>query len=229
VRVLIGSHYDTRLWADHDPDPRLRNEPIQGANDGGSGVAVMLELARVIAARPPAHGVDLVVFDGEDYGPEGSPDYFLGSRHLAAEWERDPAIVQPRVAIVRPRVAIVRPRVAIVRPRVAIVLDMVGDADLRFAREATAQHQVPWLNDQIWATGRRLGLGAHLSDDLRAVVDDHTALLQAGVPATLLIDFEYPHWHAAGDTLDKCSAESLGVTGRLVVAAVLGERLPGAR
>lgn len=197
--ILLGTHYDTRLWADEDPDPRRRAEPIQGANDGGSGVAVFLEVARVLSEHPPALGVEIVFFDGEDYGPRGSPDYFLGSRHLARTWETHHGAS---------------------RPLYAIVLDMVGDADLRFHRDARAQREHAWLNDHLWAAARRLGHGEHVTERTLGVTDDHTALQDMGIPATLLIDFEFPAWHTAADTLELCSPDSLAVTGRIVLESL---------
>lgn len=201
--VLIGTHYDTRLWADVDPDPARQNEPIEGANDGGSGTAVMLEIASVLHERKPPLSVELVFFDGEDYGRPGSADYFVGSRALAQAWSS----------------------VHGSKPEAVIILDMVGDADLEFAREANADAKHAWLNDHIWRAGKAVAPLA-FGKETRPVWDDHSALLEIGIPATLLIDFEYPWWHTVGDTLGKCSPESLGITGRTVLGALLDQPLP---
>lgn len=193
--VLIGSHYDTRLWADEDDREGLRQQPIEGANDGGSGVAVLLELATAFARTPPPIDVELVFFDGEDFGRRGTKDYMLGSKHMAASWSD----YYPD------------------RPAAAVVLDMVGDLDLAFLREASADERFPWLNDTVWAAAERAGYADVFRERQLQVWDDHTALLEAGIPATLLIDFTYPFWHTADDTLDKCSPRSLRVTGEVLL------------
>ncbi|MBI4612131.1 MAG: M28 family peptidase [Planctomycetes bacterium] len=198
--VIVGSHYDTRLWAEEDSDASKRDRPIEGANDGGSGVAVLLELARALRAEPPDIDVELLFFDAEDYGRPGSPDYFLGSKHVAAHL----AELYPGE-----------------RPACVIVLDMVGDSDLRFLREGQSQRAFPWVNDLLWETAKRLDEPAFAAGGTRVVTDDHTAFLSIGVPATLLIDFDYPYWHTTGDTLEQCSAKSLGTTGRVLRSALI--------
>jgi Zn-dependent M28 family amino/carboxypeptidase len=203
--AIIGSHYDTRLWADEDPDPARRNTPIDGANDGGSGTAVLLELATVLHESRPAFGVDLVFFDGEDFGRRGSPDYFIGSKDMAA-----------RLGTIYGGA----------RPAFVVVVDMVGDAELHFQREAHCEQSHRWLNDRLWEAGRAIAPAAFSGESALGVTDDHTAFLRIGIAATLLIDFDYPYWHTAADTLDKCSAESLGVTGRVLLAALVDTPLP---
>jgi len=197
--VVIGSHYDTRLWADHDPDPSRRDRPILGANDGGSGVAVLLETARLLQEEPLPLGVEIILFDGEDYGREGSQDYYLGSKHIAEHWDE----LYPGQ-----------------RPYAAIIIDMVGDADLGFHREMMSQRTNSWLNDILWDSGRDLGYAVFEAGPTISVLDDHAPLLGIGIPAVLLIDFQYPWWHTVEDTLDKCSPESLEITGRTLREAL---------
>jgi hypothetical protein len=194
-RVLLGSHYDTRSWADEDPNVVQRDFPVNGANDGGSGVAVLLELARVFKAAPPPCGVDLVFFDGEDFGRKGVwEDYFLGSR----AWVRER--LEPR-------------------PEWGVILDMVGDKDLAIPRDRHSLEAAPAVTKRVWEAAKRAGASAFTDGLQGPVTDDHTAFLQKAVPVILVIDFTYPYWHTEEDTPDKCSAESLGQVGRTLLEA----------
>jgi glutaminyl-peptide cyclotransferase len=203
--ILLGAHHDTRAWADRDPDPRKRLQPIEGANDGGSGTAVLLEVATVLKERPPSIGVVLVFFDGEDHGAEGTDDYFVGSRRLVSDWDE---------------------LFGDTRPELAVIVDMVGDTNLQMRRETYSERSYGWLVDAFWMTGARLGYGEHLLEVQRAIRDDHLALMAHGIPSTVLIDLDYPHWHTSQDTLDKVSASSLEVAGKLVIATLLEGTLP---
>lgn len=199
--VMLGTHFDTRLWAEEDPDPALRDRPIPGANDGGSGTAVLLEIASVLKDIPPDIGVEIVFFDGEDYGRnQRFEDYFLGSTALARDWAQV---------------------FGESRPECVVILDMVGDADLAFRRETKSEAKSPWVNDLLWATGQELGIGAFRHPGDSPIYDDQDAFLAMGIPAALLIDYEYPWWHQQGDTLDKCAPASLEATGRVVLAATI--------
>ncbi len=192
--VLFCAHWDTRPRADMDPNPILQDRPILGANDGASGVAVLMELANLFKARAPARTVTLVLFDGEDYGKSGSLDeYFLGARHYAEN------LPNPR-------------------PGYAVLLDMVGDKDLSLPMERNSLAQAPDLVRKIWARARDLGLDAFKAQPGDVVYDDHIPLLAKGLPAIDIIDFTYPAWHTQADTPDNCSAHSLGVVGRLVAS-----------
>lgn len=198
-RVLVGTHYDTRSWADRDPDPANRMIPISGANDGGSGVAVMVALAEVFRTSPPPVGVDMIFFDGEDFGREGVwEDYFLGSR----AWVRD----HPDY-----------------RVEWGVILDMVGDAALKIRREGASLRHARAVVDRVWAAARRADAKAFVEEDQPEMMDDHRAFLEKGIPVILLIDFEYPFFHTDEDTPDKCSAGSLGQVGRAVLEAVRGQ------
>ena len=195
-RVLIATHYDTRSTADRDPDETRRNEPIIGANDGGSGVAVLLEMATLWQSEPPSIGVDLIFFDGEDFGSgQQWHDYFLGSR----AWVRD---------------------FPDYRPEWGVVLDMVGDADLGIRQERDSSNRARAVVDRLWSAAARVK-AEHLVAEVGGLVhDDHTAFLDKGVPVVLLIDFRYQWFHTTKDTLDKCSPASLGEVGRTVMEAV---------
>lgn len=187
--LLLGAHYDTREFADQDPDPGDEQEPVPGANDGASGVAVLLELARVMPAGdlPP---VRLVFFDAEDGGRIQGQDWILGSRYYAETMEEAPDAV--------------------------VILDMIGDRDLNIYREKTS---TDWLVDQIWTAARDLGHEEiFINQEKYSILDDHTPFLEAGVPAVDVIDFDYPYWHTTEDSLDKVSAESLQVIGETILS-----------
>jgi glutaminyl-peptide cyclotransferase len=195
-RIMLGAHWDTRPRADCDPDTLVREEPILGANDGGSGVAVLLEVARLLHERPPAVGVDIILFDGEDYGREGDIErYLLGSTHFAAT-------------------------MGAYRPLFGVIVDMVGDRDLDIYVERYSATVAGSIVDLVWDTAERLGLGAFHREIGYAVWDDHVPLLKAGVPCIVLIDFDYEFWHTLEDTPDKCSHESLAAVGQLLLELV---------
>ncbi len=186
VILIIGGHYDTKAFRDFR---------FVGANDGGSSTALLLELARALAARPRAYTYWVAFFDGEEArGPWTATDSLYGSRRMATDLTR-------------------RGRL----PRVVIVADMIGDRNLNIRREALS---TPWLTDLVWERARRLGHGMHFLTKAMVVEDDHAPFLRAGVPAVLLIDFDYPPWHTAGHTLDKVSARSLQVVGDVPLDAL---------
>jgi glutaminyl-peptide cyclotransferase len=205
-RVLLATHWDTRLWAEHDPDPKRRASPIPGANDGASGVAVLLELCRLFAERPPAVGVDIALFDAEDLGRPRSDDYCQGSRAFASQGG---PLEQAR-------------------PEFAIVVDLVGDRHLRIRKEPQSVEFAPEIVARIWETAKRLGLSENFPDEAEIPIkDDHVALHDGlGIPAVLLIDFEYgpahSWFHTHQDTPDKCSPESLEAVGRVLAELVYG-------
>lgn len=207
--VLLGTHYDSRLWADEDPDRSKHDTPIVGANDSGSGTAVLLEVCTALArVAPPGLGVEVVFFDGEEWGRPGSGDYMEGSKNLARTWDQH----YPGR-----------------KPEWAVVLDMVGEKEPRFVREQQAQQRHPWLNDLLWTEARRLGYGWAFADSgTRSILDDHAPLLGLGIPATVLIDLDYAPWHTLGDTLDKCAPKSLQIAGDVVLGALrtTAEKLP---
>lgn len=192
--VLLCAHWDSRPRAERDRDPAKRSQPILGANDGASGVAVLLELARVFKARPPKQKVTLVLFDGEDYGTT-IDTMFLGSRYFAQRYS-EPA------------------------PNWAVLLDMVGDKHLRLPQERISLQRAPAVVKRLWDAAQRAGSTAFTPKPGPSVLDDHVELLDRGIPCINIIDFTYPHWHTSADTPDKCSAESLGQVGRAVLEAL---------
>lgn len=194
-QVLLCAHWDTRPTADQEDDPADRTKPIMGANDGASGVAVLLEIASHFRDYPPPVGVRVVLFDGEDYGPH-SDRMYLGAKHYAAH----PPLPHPEWGV---------------------LLDMVGDLDLDIWRERNSEEGAPEVNDRLFEAAEDARHGGIFHDAVKwRITDDHLPLLEAGVPVIDLIDFDYPHWHTLEDTPDKCSPESLAAVGETVLRAL---------
>ncbi len=200
-RILLGAHYDTRPWADKDPNPDNHNKPILGANDGASGVAVLLELANILADnKPKKYGVDLVFFDLEDIGKyQNSDSWCKGSEYYAANMLTE-------------------------SPDYVIVVDMIGDEDLSIPMEYNSYQSAPELilklNDYAEKHGfsqfkRKIGL---------SLTDDHVPFIKRGYRAIDLIDFDYPFWHTLEDTPDKCSEKSLLAVGQTLVDFIYLEK-----
>ena len=201
-RIVLCAHWDSRPWADQDPDPAFRALPVPGANDGASGVAVLLEVAELMSRRPPPVGVDLVFFDGEDQGRASeSQDFCLGARYYAG-----------------------RLRATGERPLAAILFDMVGDRDLEIHPEVQSSEQAANLVALVLEGARATGAGQFKSDPRYSITDDHIPLLEAGIPAVDIIDFDYPAWHTHRDLPDQTSAASLAAVAR--VAAWIVYRSP---
>jgi Zn-dependent M28 family amino/carboxypeptidase len=195
-RILYVAHWDTRPMSDQSANLADRSRPVPGANDGASGVAVLLAVADVLKRAPPSVGVDLVFVDGEDYGDWlVRADVLLGSRYYAAH------------------------PVGPARPLFAVVWDMVGDRDLRFLREGHSLAGAPEVVERVWAKARELGYERVFSPTVRTPIeDDHVPLLRAGIRAIDVIDLDYPYWHTPDDTIDKISVESLQIVGDVAVA-----------
>ena len=184
--ILIGAHFDTRPFADEDPDPANRLKPILGANDGGSGTAILLGLAQYLNQHPVTRPVHLVFFDGEDFGAKGSGLNLLGSTYYAQQLAK-----QERV------------------PYWVLVIDMVGDKDLQIFKETHSLKGSSSFLDKIYRVARDQGVGALKEETKYTIFDDHYPFHRMGIPSTVLIDFDYPYWHTLQDTLDKCSIESM--------------------
>jgi Zn-dependent M28 family amino/carboxypeptidase len=155
---------------------------------------VLLELARALKSAPPQQKVTIVLFDGEDYGRE-TQDMLLGSRHFAEHYQCP-------------------------RPDWAVLLDMVGDRDLRLPQEGYSRRRAPAVVDRIWGAAQRAGCAAFVCEVGTSILDDHIPLLSRGIPCIDIIDFEYPYWHTAADTPDKCAPASLGEVGRALLKAI---------
>lgn len=202
---LVGTHYDTRAVADEDPDHSRRNRPGPGANDGGSGVAVLLELARTV--RPAAaRRLCLAFFDAEDDGRLAGRDWAEGSTAwvFAAAGEGHPCWP----------------------PRAAVIIDMVGDPAQIILREPSAD---PAIDRELREIASRLGYARRFPDRHgRPILDDHRPFVEAGIPAVLLIDFEDSRWHTHADLPTAVSPDSLEAVGRVLEAWLEGgrERIP---
>jgi len=204
-RIMLGAHWDTRPIADEDPNPENRNKPIIGANDGASGVAILLELARILQSADLEIGVDFILFDLEDLGdnnaelfPDSLNPFSIGAEYFAATnngyW-----------------------------PSFGILLDMVGDGDLEIKKEAFSIANAKYIVEKVWDVARVQGKNAFSEQDGKAIFDDHVPLLKRGIPVINIIDFDYPYWHAMEDTPDKCSAESLQTVGDVLFQVILNE------
>ncbi len=192
--IILGAHYDTRMVADQDPDPSKRTQPVPGANDGASGVAVLLELSRTLPARMNS-SVWLVFFDIEDQGDIPGWNWILGSQAYADSLTTAPQAV--------------------------VVVDMIGDANLNIYKEKTSNATVV---KQIWEVAAQVGYSDQFIDQYKfSMLDDHTPFLQRGFPAVDLIDFDFAYWHTTSDTADKVSAASLKAVGDTLTKWVLSK------
>ncbi len=182
--IILGAHYDTRRSADQE-DPTV---PVLGANDGASGVAVLLELARVLDRDRLSHQVWLAFFDAEDNGRLDGWEWCVGSSYMAAHLE--------------------------VTPEAVVVVDMVGDADQQFYFEGNSDLA---LQQELWEIAATMGYTETFVPTLRwTMYDDHVPFVQRGILAADIIDFDYPYWHTTQDTPDRVSPESLERVGRVL-------------
>lgn len=203
--IFISAHWDSRLWADQDPDKSNHTKPILGANDGASGVAVILEIARQLRKAPPRIGVDLILFDGEDLGKTGKPESFsAGAKYFAAHMP------------------------AAFKPKFGINIDMVGDRNLEISREVNSEQLAPDIQNLVFSTAKSLNIYQFIDIPGEEITDDHLPLNNAGIPTVDLIDFSYPdatnkYWHTLADTADKCCAESLAAVGNVLLKIIYSQ------
>lgn len=198
TQVLLCAHYDTRPTADQEVDPAKKKQPIPGANDGASGVAVLLELARVLKAKAPTCGVQIVFFDGEDYGP-GDAEMYLGARAYAKS-------------------------LPLPKPNYAILIDMIGDKSLQIYREQSSEDFASEINDKVWSAAAALRMSGFQNTVKYSITDDHLPLQAVGIKAVDLIDFDYGPWHTLDDTAEQCSPESLRAVGDVLAKVVYDEK-----
>ncbi len=198
-RILYLAHWDTRPVSDAygSSDPTA---PMPGANDGGSGVAILLGVADVLQRTPPGIGVDLLFVDGEDYGDFATDtDVLLGAKYYAAN------------------------QLPGVRPRFAVLFDMVGHANPRFRKEGNSVIAASHVVDLVWGVAADLGYQEIFPNQVGdPITDDHVPLQRAGIAAIDIIEI-YPHWHTPEDTLDKISAETLQKVGDVATAVIRRE------
>ena len=214
-RVLLCAHWDSRPWADADPDPKNHRTPILGANDGASGVGVLLEVARQLQAQPTEIGVDIILFDAEDYGTHAADDepadgitWCLGSQY----WARVP-------------------HVAGYNARFGILLDMVGGKDARFHREGMSDRFAKNIVDKVWQAAHTSGNGQWFPYlDGGYITDDHLPINSiARIPCIDIIG-HYPEtgfsptWHTMDDTMDNIDPAVLRAVGQTVLQVIYNEK-----
>jgi Zn-dependent M28 family amino/carboxypeptidase len=214
-RVLLFAHWDSRPYADHDKDPANQKKPIDGADDGASGVGVLLEMARQFSIKSPAIGIDIIFFDAEDYGtPEFVKEYKENTWCLGAQfWAKNPHVKGYKADF-------------------GILLDMVGAKNASFFKEATSMRYAPQIVEEVWSTARDLGYGKFfINAEGGAITDDHQyVILGRNIPC---IDIIYtdpesdngfgPHWHTQNDTMDNIDRETLKAVGQTVLQVVYNQ------
>lgn len=198
-RILLLAHWDSRPWADQDPDPAKRKMPVEGANDGASGVAILLEIARQLSLNPVNKGVDILFVDAEDWGTEGDDDsWALGTRYFVEN-----------------------PPLKGYSPEFAVLLDMVGGDGAIFCREYFSERSAPRIAEEIWQIAHQLGYEKMFLNRMgSAVMDDHVQLIRAGIPTIDIIEYHpdgdsgfNPRWHTTSDNLEGISKTTLNAVG----------------
>lgn len=212
-RVLLIGHWDSRPWADNDPDPANHSKPIDGANDGASAVGVLLEIARLIGRQSPQVGVDILFVDAEDSGTEGNDESWArGARYWAKNLPYGSECPLPSFGV---------------------LLDMVGGRNAVFPREMFSDYRCRPVNDRIWALAAANGLASRFPDQLGgAVNDDHLPIIDAGIPTVDIIETDNPQtgsfnptWHTLDDDISNIDKTTLGDVGRLVTLLIYSEQL----
>ena len=194
--IIIGAHYDSRIFADKDPVLENRLNAVPGANDGASGVAVLLEIGRILDHRGKLGTISLAFFDAEDNGNIGNRSWIMGSQYYVDTLTMLPDRV--------------------------VILDMVGDRDLGIYQEKNSDME---LTQEIWDTAKQLGFGnSFISEAKYRIIDDHLPFIVKGVAAVDIIDFEYPYWHTTMDTADKVAASSLKIVGNTILTWLENEQ-----
>lgn len=211
-RILLAAHWDSRPRAENDENNP--ESPVPGADDGGSGVAVLMEFARIFRDNPPPIGVDIILFDGEDYGESGDLDhYFLGSRH----WGQNPPVAN-------------------YNPRFGILLDMVGGRGAQFPKEGYSMEYAPSLVNEIWRIGQEFGYEDLFLDQMgRKVADDHIIVQRiTGIPMINVIhhyvndegNLEFAdYWHTQNDNIKIIDKEVMGRVGHVLLELIYN-RIP---
>ena len=211
-RILLAAHWDSRPFADHDPDEKNWNTPIDGANDGASGVGVLMEIARLMKETPTNVGVDIILFDLEDYGAPyylnlmTNDDWALGSQY----WSKNPHIYNYRAYF-------------------GILLDMVGAPNAKFPKEYYSQQFAPALSNDVWRIAREIGYSDYFTNELgHPINDDHIYVnVHARIPMIDIIHLEnnsessfYPYWHTVKDNIEQIDPKTLGMVGDVVVNVI---------
>ncbi len=189
--IILVAHYDSRLFADNDPDPELKLQPVPGANDGASGVAVLVELARVLP--DDTLPIWLLFTDAEDNGRISGWDWILGARYFVSTMK--------------------------FHPKAVIVVDMIGDRELNIYKELNSDPELTSQIWEVAKNlGYE---AYFINEPKHNIIDDHLPFIEAGIPAVDIIDIEYPFWHTSQDTLDKISPDSLSIVGETLLQWIL--------
>ncbi len=209
-RVLLLAHWDARPWADHDPNPDNHTKPVMAANDGASGVGVILEFARLLQSHEPTVGIDVLFVDAEDWGNSDGDDeksWALGAQYWVAHPHRE----------------------GYKKPDYGILLDMVGDGNARFLVEYMSSCYAPDLVERIWNVANHLGYGKYFVKSIGGgVTDDHIFINGAGIPCVDIIDQRIdsetgfcPQWHTVDDTMDHIDRTTLKAVGQTLVSLLI--------
>jgi len=215
-RILLFAHWDSRPWADHDPNPANRNKPVTGANDGASGVGVLLEMARQIGQVNPASGVDIIFFDAEDYGaPQNIPGNYEDSWCLGSQyWSKNPHVKGYTA-------------------KFGVLLDMVGAGNATFYRESFSEYYAPGVVDKIWSTAASLGFERYfINQSGGAVTDDHVYVNKlTGIPSANIIHYSTENqkgfgdfWHTVNDDMSVIDKNTLMAVGTTLMKVVYSEK-----
>ncbi len=211
-RILLFAHWDSRPYADHDTDEANHRNPIDGADDGGSGVGVLLEIARQIQAKAPAIGIDIVFFDAEDYGtPEFVDEYKPDTWCLGSQfWAKNPHVPNYKAEF-------------------GILLDMVGSRGATFYKEGTSVQYAARYVEKVWAAARELGYGKYfINAQGGTIVDDHQYVIQGlRIPCLDIINYDPDtrsgfgaYWHTQNDTMENIDRETLKAVGETVLSVI---------
>lgn len=213
-RILLAAHYDTRPWADEEEDKSLHNTPIDGANDGGSGVGVLLEIGRLLGQKSPGIGVDMLFTDVEDYGTSDGADsdvsWCLGTQYWADS----------------------NPYMGKTRPTYGILLDMVGGSGAVFSREYTSMQLAPDVVNRVWGIASSSPYASRFSNEVYgAAMDDHIYISKTGVPCIDIIEIANaqtggfpPTWHTLSDNMDAIDRSTLKAVGQVVTDVIYSEK-----
>ncbi len=216
-RIFLSAHWDSRPYADHDADPGKHNTAIDGANDGASGTGILIEIARQLSLYNPKIGVDIVIFDLEDYGPpqdnqtnQNTETWGLGSQH----WSKNPHTYGYSA-------------------NYGILLDMVGASDAVFPKEGFSMYYAPDVVEKVWSIARSIGYENYFLDETKGyITDDHYFVNTiAGIPTINIIHLDdnsangsfYDHWHTVNDNLDQIDPATLKIVGQTVLTVVFRE------
>ena len=216
-RILLAAHWDSRPYADHDPDPANRRTPIDGANDGASGVAVLLEVARQLRLNPVEIGVDIVFFDLEDYGApqdertqSGDDFWCLGSQ----AWAKNQHVKNYQA-------------------QYGILLDMVGGKGAQFLKESISMQYAPDIVEKVWYRTQLLGFDSYfLNKETSPILDDHWYInTRTNIPMIDIIEYDAnsntgfnKHWHTLSDNLDNIDKNMLSIVGKVLLSVLRSEK-----